>query len=303
MRRYHLKFNSIKCSTGSTFYSIYLANCVCIRAVSDVKNSDTVAGCLVFFSRRHRCCCCRCYCCSSSVCWFGFVFFVASQHSVHHSQHLLRLSLFARARPRSLYGNVASNADCERQHIELCSMDGYFCVCFFFSCSLIALLLFNIGFGLVVSAAGCLAARYEPVVSIALISMHGNQLRTRALAIQPRETTFDLWAWALVRTLKNVNENAQTKREVHSRARLYERILFANLSNLQEFAFSCFYFTVQFVRPSRRFPLHSHAYVLCARLQMWWYCRPLFAYISFALCSILMIAPKMVNLNYLLYRL
>lgn len=49
MRRYHLKFNSIKCSTGSTFYSIYLANCVCIRVLSDVEqkktHGDTVAGC------------------------------------------------------------------------------------------------------------------------------------------------------------------------------------------------------------------------------------------------------------------
>lgn len=56
MRRYHLKFNSIKCSTGSTFYSIYLANCVCIRVLSDVQTAILSLAASVFLL--HRCCCC-----------------------------------------------------------------------------------------------------------------------------------------------------------------------------------------------------------------------------------------------------
>lgn len=64
--------------------------------------------------------------------------------------------------------SIASNADCERQHIELCSMDGNI---FFFSSS-------HWIFWLSI-AAGCFGARYEPVVSIALIfDVTGNQLRT-----------------------------------------------------------------------------------------------------------------------------
>lgn len=69
-----------------------------------------------------------------------------------------------------------------------------------------------------------------------------------------------------------------------------QRILFANLSNLQEFAFSCFYFD------GHGFPFFS---VLLNIL-----CLPVFTSSNCGRCfclwiANLMIAPKMVNLNYL----
>ena len=67
MRRYHLKFNSIKCSTGSTFYSIYLANCVCIRVLSDVKTAILSLAASVFFAPSLLL--------LLFICWFALSFF------------------------------------------------------------------------------------------------------------------------------------------------------------------------------------------------------------------------------------
>lgn len=78
----------------------------------------------------------------------------------------------------------------------------------------------------------------------------------------------------------------------------YKRILFANLSNLQEFAFRCMQYC-RCMRVADRFfalffvliffYLREHSHLL-------WCCRC-------CCCLYLMIAPKMVNLNYLLYSL
>lgn len=69
--------------------------------------------------------------------------------------------------------DVASNADYVRQHIELCAMDGNFFHSRSFSLQYISI---TMGIGMVlllllVTVVLRVCARYEPVVSIALISM------------------------------------------------------------------------------------------------------------------------------------
>lgn len=309
MRRYHLKFNSIKCSIGSTFYSIYLANCVYAlersqNAWKKKKEQTVILSLDASFAPLFVSLCCKC----------------VSSFALCLRLHLIVLLLVLFIIANIFFGSfsqpipkrcVASNADCERQHIELCSMDGYF-----FSLPLShSLSLCTLVMSCFCVAAGCsLCTIWTSCEHCFNFDVTETSYAYRGVCqcIEPQHARIHE-----VKKKKSTQKNEwkygkrERERSVLN-CKHTKRILFANLSNLQEFAFSsvCFFCSsVYFVRffilfllydVQRVFFLSLSAVCISIGVSECVLLKLLVQCFHFIPVSILMIAPKMVNLNYLL---